>query len=182
MDSMRSRPVPILLRHGTRTGNRTLGKCLEGAYVTTTPHAPQHTNIARQRSVSPDRFVDIVRPTLMRLAECTATLRSADLAVFDARNKLRTAASELMRWMRIMDHEIDPNEPDPDSDIDVEVYLAGTGAKKGLLPRPPGRRRHPRSRPGGRPLTFGPVRRAMSVDSCAPSRHDVPRTFVLVGL
>ena len=23
----------------TRTGNRTLGKCLEGAYVTTTPHA-----------------------------------------------------------------------------------------------------------------------------------------------
>ena len=99
--------------------------------------APKHANIARQRSVSPDRFVDVVRPTLMRLAECTATLRSADLAVFDARNELRTAASELMRWMRIMDHEIDPNEPDPDSDIDVEVYLAGTGAKKVYFRDPP---------------------------------------------
>eukprot|EP00752_Nemacystus_decipiens_P003755 g3459.t1 len=98
---------------------------------------PRHSNIPRQRPVSPDRFVDLTRPILTRLAECNAALRTADLAVFDARAELRMATADLMRWMRIMDHEIDPDEPDPDAALDVDLYLADTGGKHVCFRDPP---------------------------------------------
>eukprot|EP00752_Nemacystus_decipiens_P018500 g16586.t1 len=98
---------------------------------------PRHSNISRQRPVSPDRFVDLARPILTRLAECNAALRTADLAVYDARAELRLATADLMRWMRIMDHEIDPDEPDPDAALDIDLYLADTGGKHVCFRDPP---------------------------------------------